>query len=356
MDRQPMDPAALAEAKEHCRTCPACARFVRGQLAAKQAPLPQPPGDLVDRVMTVVRAEAAQDAERAAAETQAGAAAPEIAPQAVEAPAPAAPIATLAPPAPRKRPALPRTTVVGLAAAAAVIAMLGVGGVVIFGTKQMAPRTASRTYTIAPNAAESQPQPTSPAASSAPGAALDTSGSGYADSTGAASSGRALAKAGAGPQDITVNGVVYSSVGMVTVNLGTIPVIGGTTSSLGGNSGSTRHDVHSGSTADTVYVADNSGTVFAFKRVTRTYLGQTYVLTARELTDFGQWPGLPAQIQTPTGAEGAPTFSYDGNAGGVKVYRLNTSPATYGIAIAPNSDTGGPAAGNPNWTWWLAGH
>jgi hypothetical protein len=139
--------------------------------------------------------------------------------------------------------------------------------------------------------------------------------------------------------------------------MSTMPIIGGTTSSLGGTGGSTRHDVHSGSTADTVYVADNSGTVFAFKRVTRTYLSQTYVLTARDLTDFGQWPGLPAQIQTPTGAEGAPTFSYDGTgADGVRVYRLTTSSAGYGIAVAPDSDTSGPAAGNPNWTWWLAGH
>jgi hypothetical protein len=232
--------------------------------------------------------------------------------------------------------------------------MLGVGGVVVFGMKQMTPKTASRTYTVTPNAAESQPQPTSQATPSAPGAALDTTNAGTA---GVDSSSRAMAKAGTGPQDITVNGTVYSSMGKVNVNVSTMPIIGGTTSSLGGSNGSTRHDVHSGSAADTVYVADNSGAVFAFKRVTRTYLGQTYVLTANELTDFGQWPGLPAQIQTPTGAEGAPTFSYDGTgAGGVKVYRLTTSPATYGIAIAPNSDTGGPAAGSPNWTWWLAGH
>jgi len=133
--------------------------------------------------------------------------------------------------------------------------------------------------------------------------------------------------------------------------------VGQTTSSLGTTATPTSHQVYGGPTADTVYVADTRGQTMAFSRVARTYVGQTYVLTAADLTDFGQWPALPSQIQAPSSADGQPTFLFEGmDDHGVRVYRLATSPITSGIAIAPNGDTGGPVAGDPNWTWWTPVH
>lgn len=355
MDRQPLDAALLAEAKEHCRTCADCARFVRGQLLAKQAQLPQPPADLADRVIATVRAEAQRKAEHAAAEAEAARAAARAAEQpgdqsdAVESatsqPVAAEPIATLASPGPRTRRRLPRPMVIGGLAAAALVALLGAGSVVIFGMRQLTPQKAvtSSTYLVNPQAGTTA------------GAAQ-----GYGRAGGAAPaapSGAALQKnseaATAGPEDITVNGVAYALTGPAGLDLTGRAGIGQTTSSLAGTTTPTSRTVFAGTTPDTVYVADDKGQALSFTRVTRTYLGQAYVLTAAELTGFGQWPGLPSQIPAPASTDGQPTFLFDGtDSQGVRVYRLSTSPATAGIAIAPKTDTGGPVAGDPNWTWW----
>ena len=353
MDRQPVDAAALAEAKEHCRACAECAKFVRGQLVAKQAPLPRPPADLADRVMAAVRAEAKPAAADQAAEAPApseASAQPEDGDATPLAPAPALPPATLTARSPRVRRGLPRPLVVGGAAAAVVLALLGAGSVVVFGMRQMSPQKAetSSTYMITPGAGGAQSGAAVPNA--APTAPTDGSTAGGKQRLGATA-------AASGPAFITVGGTAYARTGPVTLDLTSKTGIGQTTSSLGTTGSPSSRTVYGGTDAGTVYAADDKGQTLAFARVTRSYLGQTYVLTAAELTAFGQWPALPSQVPAPTYTDGQPTFLYDGtDAAGVRVYRLSTSPVTSGIAIAPNGDAGGPVAGDPNWTWWTPLH
>ena len=356
MDRQPLDAALLAEAKDHCRTCADCSRFVRGQLVAKQAPLPQPPADLADRVIAAVRAEAQLAAEQTAADVEAAqfAARPaeqpggevEAARAATLRPTAAEPIATLAAPAPRTRRRLPRPMVVGGLAAAVLLALLGVGSVVIFGMRQLSPQkeVTSSTYLVNPQTGATKSSVAQDGGSAGAAAPLAPSTAQPQTPFGATA---------AGPKDITVNGFVYTQTGSAGLDLTGKAGIGQTTSSLGSTTTPTSRTVFAGPTADTVYVADEKGQAIGFARVTRTYLGQSYVLTAAELTGFGQWPGLPSQVPAPASTDGQPTFLFDGTDGnGVRIYRLSTSPATAGIALAPNSDTGGPVAGDPNWTWW----
>ena len=331
--------------------------MLRSQLAAKQAPLPQPPVDLADRVMAAVRAEAQLPAEKAAeaaspadAVLQSGSDSERAAGAAASQPTAVEPIATLVAPAPRARRRLPRPLVVGGAAAAVVLALLGAVSAVIFGMRQMTPQEATTSSTYMVN----------PGLDSGKSASAQGGGTGNAAVPAAPSGAQPQMLTGAataGPADITVNGIVYAQTGPVSLDLTAKTGIGQTTTSLGGTATPTSRTVFAGATPDSVYVADDGGQTLGFARVTRTYLGQTYVLTAAELKGFGQWPALPTQVPTPASADGQPTFLFDGtDQHGVKIYRLSTSPVTGGIAIAPNSDTGGPVAGDPNWTWWTPLH
>ncbi|MDR3687015.1 MAG: hypothetical protein P4L93_08690 [Coriobacteriia bacterium] len=331
LDREPVDSYQLEEAKEHCRTCPECGLFVRAQLVAQQVGLPEPPADLADRVIARVRTEAADAAAAAQAEAaQAEAASAEYLRPAPAQGAPAQPPGTLAP-KPRTARKLPRMWVSAAAAAAVIVALLGTGAIVVFGMREMSapPQTASQIYQGAPQVADSG----ATAASSTPQGAAKVTGA----------------------QAITVGGMVYKEVGASKLDSGTISVVGSTNSSLGGASVAKR-DVYAKTSAiqDTsVYVADDTGQLFQFAPVTRSYAGLTFVLESSELTSFDQWPALPAQITPPTTDDGQPTFVYDGtDSSGVRVYRQTNSTVTQGIAIAPGTPAKDPAAGNPNWTWW----
>jgi hypothetical protein len=329
MDRQPMAPALLAEAKEHCRTCPECAVFVRAQLTARKAPLPTPPADLADRVMTQVRAEAAEKAAAIAAAEEQEREAQAAAEAAAAAPTP--PPVTLAPPPKRKR-QLPRMWVSAAAAVAVVVALLGTGAVVIFGMKAMS----GRSQTEAPDMTAAQP-PAFRGGETSEGA-LDVA---------------APAKGLTGPQFITVNGTVYSWSRVDETNVATLTKLGVTTTSLGGTGQTASRPVYVGRSPDTVYVLDDEEVLHAFLRVTRDYHGQTYVLVSSELTGYGQWPTLPAGMTAPTSPDGLPTFVPGADdSSGVQTYKPAVATGVNGIAIAPSTDTG-PMENNPNWTWWV---
>lgn len=332
MDRQPMPPAVLAEAKEHCRTCPECAVFVRAQLVAKKAPLPIPPADLTDRVMAQVRAEAAEKAAAIAAAEEAARGAQAAAEAAAAAPPP--PPVTLAPRPARKR-QLPRMWVSAAAAAAVVVALLGTGAVVIFGMKAISGGTPTEAPSVADRSGE---QPSY--------GAVETSEDALGD-------GAAPAKGLTGPRFITVNGTVYSWSRVDDTNVATLRNIGMTTTSLGGTGKTASRPVYVGRSPDTVYVVDDADAVQAFVRLTRDYHGQTYVLVSSELTGYGQWPSLPAGMTAPTSPDGLPTFVAGAtDSSGVQTYKPAVATGVNGIAIAPSTDTG-PMANNPNWTWWI---
>jgi hypothetical protein len=364
IDRQPVDAATLAQAKEHCRTCPECGAFVRAQLMARQAPLPVPPAGLTDRVMATIRAEA--EATRLEAEAQAaqtdeakasGVAAGEAA-SVAPAPKPEVPVVSLAPPKPRTRRKLPRPLVVGALAAAMLVALVGTGALVVFGTRQMnSSKTGGAASGSLATSARTQGEASTfdyhPSVAPQDGSTYGGASSAAPAAPAAGASKSTAGSESTGPKDITVNGVVYGRTGPATVSQGTLHIVGATTSAMGDGKVAIRRDVYAGLSPDLVYVADDAGALFEFARATRTYAGLTYVLTANELSDYSQWPDLPLQLTKPTSADGGPTFTYDGtDANGVKVYRLTTSRATEGIAVAPRTDQSGLGAGNPNWTWW----
>jgi hypothetical protein len=331
MDRQPIAPALLAEAKEHCRTCPECAVFVRAQLAARNAPLPTPPAGLADRVMAQVRAEAAEKAAAIAAAEEQEREAQAAAEEAANAPVP--PPVSLAPRPVRKR-QLPRMWVSAAAAAAVVLALLGTGAVVIFGMKAMSG--------VAPTESPKVTAGQSP-----------TYGGETSESAPLAADSARVATATAGPQFITVNGTVYSWSRVDDTNVATLSKLGVTTTSLGGKGQTISRTVYVGRSPETVYVVDDEDVVQAFSRLTRDYHGQTYVLVSPELTGYGQWPTLPAEFTPPTSPEGLPTFVPGAtDSAGVQTYKPAVATGISGIAIAPSTDTG-LMKNNPNWTWWI---
>jgi len=336
LDREPVDVYQLEEAKRHCRMCAECGVFVRAQLVASQVQLPEPPPDLADRVISQIRAEAAEKESARIAAEEAEAAKVAEAERLASIPSP--PPATLAP-KPRATYQLPRVWVSAALAAAMLIALIGTGVVVIFGMKQMggSASSAAKTDIYRPAGASTQ----------APRIAADLSGSG----TPAASA--PVAAPSTGGQSVTVNGTVFRLVGPAKVDTSTGTLVGTSMTSLGTGNALVTRQVWAGPNADTIYIADDKGQMYAFTRVTRSYAGLTFVLTSAELQSFNQWPMLPTQIPQPTAPDGSPTFTYDGSdASGVRVYRLTNSSATEGIAIAPNTSTSDPAGGNPNWTWW----
>jgi hypothetical protein len=316
MDREPVDPDSLAEAREHCRTCPECTEFVRAQLTVRAAPLPSYPLDLVDRSLARVRAEAALSskthAEATPTETTQDSTAPEF------------PTVSLAR-RPKREIKLPRPWAVGAAVLAALAALLLTGTIIVLGIRLMSGGASHndeqgvRSYVYTPG---QRSQATA-------GSTQDSS---------------------KGPRFIVVSGFVFSESGTGNPE-GKQTQIGTTTSSLGGGR-ATQRTVYAGSAENTVYVADDSKTMHVFTLVTRSYLGQIYALTANNLTDFGQWPDLPSQLQKPTSSDGSPTFTRVGeDSNGVGVFARAGSSAIEGIAIAPSTDVG-LMQGEPNWTWW----
>ena len=70
LDGDAVDAAELEAAKDHCRECSECVRFVHALAVAKRVGSPTPPADLSDRIIAAVAADldsrAAACAEQAA--------------------------------------------------------------------------------------------------------------------------------------------------------------------------------------------------------------------------------------------------------------------------------------------------
>jgi hypothetical protein len=320
MDHEPVSVAALAEAKEHCRTCPECTAFVRAQLTVKSAPLPSPPTDLVDRAMQRVQAEVAATLPP----TEADGATESVA-KAEDSEAPSIPAVSLVR-RPRQQMRLPRPWAVGILVLAVIAALLVTGAIIVFGLRQMSASSENdngvKSYTYTPGQ----------------GGSSASSGGGQTSTVG-------------GPHFIVVSGLVYQE-GEVAKPSDAHNQMGTTTSALGTDSKPVQRAVLAGASRETVYVADDDKTLRSFNLVTRSYLGKTYALAGGDITDYGQWPTLPAQFSEPTSDDGSPTFRRIGvDSSGVDVYAPPAESGANGIAVAPGSDTG-PTANEPNWTWW----
>lgn len=312
MDGAPVDVAELEQAKQHVRECATCTRFVNAMRTVHDAPLPQPPADLADRVMAAVRAEA-ENTETA--------------------PTPA--------PQPEVRAPRDRASVVRwLSAAAVVLVVVAVGtavGVNSLLSGNAVSETSSREAafdTAAPEmggAAQSAPKE-SGAAVTAP---LDQ-----------------VAPTSAAPAAITVDGIVFVSAGEASaVDAASLKQVGSTTTALDSGGAPTTYAVLGLQDPGRVYVKTPAGLV-AFDRVTRSIDGALFAQESGTLTAYGEWPSLPADVPQPTTPDGAPTFVPDGTGSlGIPVYRL--ASGSTGRAVAPGTPATDPAAGNPGWTWWV---
>lgn len=347
LDRAPLDAAELTEAKEHCQGCASCSVFVRTLLLVRSTPTPAPPVDLVDRVMTTVRAEAAQArqaSEQAAAENQT---VPTDDATTVTGDSSAAATQRI-PDALRDKRGTPlqaaRTWMRGLSrqeaitwASAAVIFIAAVGIAATAGVRLLTTPPA----TDASLASEREMSAKYGAADAGQGAA-DSAASIAAPSVEAAGS------------YITVQSVVYVLSGPSTIATAGLAPAGTVTSALGSGMGPKSHTVFKADDPDRIYVLDTtSGQLLAFDRVVRTFSGNRYQLTSDALSDYGQWPNLPANISEPTSPDGSPTFTrLADDESGTPIYRLAGGNELAGIAVGPGSGQSDPAVGNPNWTWW----
>ncbi len=388
LDRNPVDASSLEAAKAHCRHCSTCEEFVRALNIVRRAPLPQPRADLTDRVMTAVRAEAASEKQAEAARIErAGAAAAETATPhdahavlgavaeteegttATERALAAAAAAVAA----REQadaksaasslsqsvaqrlsfdggPRSKRQLIAWGSAAAALILLVTVsaslGVMRLLGGKTGSDQPSQSTTLASPSG--EAPKATADVVSPQDSGAAGSAG-GAATESGAASSAQASPNL-----YIVFDGSVYRHTGLGDQSLSEVKSSGTARVSFDATTPPTTRSVYSGSTSGLVYIADNQKQLQRFELVTRGYKSTTYVLKSADITTFDGWPTLPAGVPTPTSADGSPTFALDStDPSGVSVYHRVGADAHLGIAVPPGTSVSDPAAGNPNWTWWV---
>lgn len=347
LDRAPLDAQQLAEAKQHCLGCPTCSVFVRTLLLVRSTPAPTPSADLVDRVMAAIRAEdahvkqaaaeiAAESTSAAVDDAAAGVVAGTDARENAPAPDPVhdGRIARLDA-ARRWMRGLSRQEAITWASAAVIfVAAAGIAASAGVRILTAPPVTDS---TLASN----REAATEYGATSAAPEAADSAVTIAPSSEPAGSY-------------ITIQNVAYILSGPSTIATDGLVPAGTVTSALGSGSGPKSHPAFKADDPDRLYVLDGAnGQLLAFDRVVRTHNGIRYQLTSDPLSDFGQWPNLPANITEPVNPDGSPTFTrLIDDQSGTPTYRIAGGSELSGIAVGPGSPQGDPALGNPNWTWW----
>ena len=333
-DCEIVDATRLAEAKEHCGTCPECTAFARGLLALR-APGPTAPESLIATIVGALEAEAAQQAAAEAAEKAVA--------LAVEAQPPGgAPGGAGAAGANARR---PRPTGWragwGIAAAAAVVigfALLTQYGIGLmsdpFGTAEDAAERVVTDY-----APSGQPQ-----TSGAPTAeSRDSVHGSYADTSKA-------------PAYVVFRDSVYRLQGAREASSAPT-VIGSLATARDGSGAPSQVNVYADPANPTGLLLPGEGpddAYVAFAPVTRSFKGRTYALsTDTDVGRFGEWPRLPAEYAEPASADGSPIFFESGTDDtGVKVFAPRGSSADDGFAVAPFMPPTDASSGNPYWTWW----
>ncbi len=351
LDGHPVDAAALEAAKTHCRDCPQCGQYVRALSAIRRAVPPPPPSDLPDRIMATVRAEAAAASQAvdagatadgagisAASEVDTGSDADSGAPgEAMPGYIPE-PLST------------PRVSVGGRLDRRQLIAWGGAAAVLLVVVSITAALGIMRLATGSSNRTASTSDAAVPAP--APEAAMQLGAeSAPADAAGAVSSVSAN-------MYTLYEGAVYVLDPNAAVPESEQLKPGGQTQlTFDSNLPPTSRQVQRGPDSAYIYVANDSHELQPFRIVQRRYLETDYFMQSAELGGYGAWPTLPASIPKPipeNNLDGSPTFEFDGqDASGTLVYHRLGTDRRAGIAIPPGTTTSDPAAGNPNWTWWV---
>lgn len=341
LDKAPVDEAVLETAKRHCTTCAECTSFVRAVAATLRTPLPQPDETLPDRIMAVVRAEAAKPASGPTAPNP-------VATKPGESSSTSAPSDTerllKALRDPRHRRAL-----AGWASAAAVMLIVA-GAFAGQGVRQILVPSADRSMTTMGGIPEGgvvqgdsiELYDTAPQ--------QDTSASGQ-DEARTLSAPSAVAT----ENYISFGGAAYRLVAdSAATDPSSLSQIGTARSSLGQPGAPSQLNVL-GNREDLsrIHIAPVTGELLTFELVTRVYGGRTFALQTAEITEFGQWPSLPRSMSKPTSDDGAPVFRLvETESSGALVYEPRAGGSGVGIAIGPGSPESDPARGNPEWTWW----
>lgn len=311
-DGELVDAALLTEARLHCATCPHCRSVERLLERAPSLAAPTAPADLVAHLESL-------GADIAREHREAASAPPGEFPLEV--------------PLTDTRPSLRRRWIRfgALASAAAVMFVaFGVTGIVM--SRQAGQQEATEEMVLdlrTDDSAASAPADTA-AGEAAPTAALP-----------------------AAPAYVVFDGIVYvqsaQAVPSVLTTAGTV------VSDLGTGSSGDHTAMSAPGTVDPVFVQTDGGTYLSFTQVVRTFARSRYALTSETpIARFGEWPTLPDEYPAPENADGSPTFSKRGfDDHGQSVYSPATRVLDDAFAIAPGTPAEDPAAGNPNWTWWV---
>ncbi|MDO9107942.1 MAG: hypothetical protein Q7U89_02995 [Coriobacteriia bacterium] len=313
----------LKNAKTHCASCPDCAAFVAGLARIRQMPSPQATEASIDRALVSVKRVSDALAAREAKDVRDAADADDA-------------------------PARPRVLSFGrtwpawggwVATAAAVV--LAVGVITANGIR----------YMNAP-AERAVVQPEMGAESSADWSTAPAQNSDTLSTSESVPLGSALVRAGA-PEYVVFQGFVYAvdpkpeTLSASATRLGSLP------SDLG--TGQVREcDVYAGDAPGAIIVSGGRTSTHVATAIVRQFNGASFGLASLEITKFGVWPQMPQGISQPTAKDGSPVFEAGGKDNArVTIYVLPGVDAAAGFAVAPGTSGDDPAAGNPNWTWWV---
>ncbi len=340
----PSTPGA-GEARAHCTECAGCREWAEVLVKLSEAPTPKAPFTLVDDILERAAAMAeAQERERTLIGTEAaGTASDEDGAE----PRVAAmlPPAAVLPETPQSR--WPRVIAITGAAAAIVI--------VLVLTFQGFRSLRSTGKTSAPSASTNTGQPRSvqlpPEAQRglrrAPAAGSQASPD--AASPGSTASTMTV-------QFVVFGDEVYRSLGTRTPDTSALTRSGSLSSALGSADAPFAYTVlRSKTDPSVVFIEPQSGSYVGFSRVTRQLRGKLFALAPGTTVDrYGIWPTLPSGFQTPTSADGTPSFGAAGSDdSGQQVFTPDGADPGRGFAVPPDTPASDPAAGDPNWTWWL---
>ncbi len=336
------DTPLAAEARVHCRGCAECAAFAAGLASMHNPPGPKAPAELVDAILERTRKMAEIDKE--AASFAAGAGGDPTGADTQETPPTTLPVPA-SPNAPERRDAWWWGWRVGGGLAAAAVAVVALS-LAYQGFRSIgAPGGASSAP--APAVTEGVPQPGTPAPPAS------------APATPNYDAGKSVSGAA---RFVSYNDQAFLFLGVRQPDAAGIDTAGTLTSSLDTADTPKQFNVwRSKDDADLIFIqetADATGYA-AFRRVMRTLAGKQFALDtpASQVTGYGQWSALPSTYTTPTAADGSPTFVEAGkDDSGLTIYAPKGASPNAGFAIAPGTNVADPAAGDPNWTWWVPKH